>query len=647
MFQSFTGNSRRPRQVNLSGRNSNPFAAATGTTSQPLQNAIAHAQQERVLRYQERERLQAAKTLQKVWRGSRSRQDTKLQYKREWDVKEASGGSGPTKDTGISATQLQYAIPYTSEEETLAQLRLLAQFASSHKEDDVLRLQLFSRRFGSSCLSWSNFKAGHDWIYPLLRLARVSALMLIHGVRTKLSPDHATQDLLKFISQLAMIIPEQMALHSKLYYHAIAKTIRRSTHESFPPDLDTSLFESAIMALLEPPTAYVMYAYEGFVSEVLTISEFREHLSNFDALAQNLNFTQLNASLKGLLSSDPRSTLLAEKSNGERLWLLAYFVYFYHSEHESKSLSKEAPDADFVLIVSKLLSHLADEISSRTDISGNASSPPLPSFVNDQILSLVNQNSVTSLLAQSEAVSGSATRDHDKTAAIARYALTLLRVFPRKGDEIRMWLYLGSTSKGAGIDNHTGRPIPAIKYFWGAVSETGIFASILEHPRNAVEFLSDGSRESAHVRSRSNKQKIRDKEWTVVLLFLELYSFVLKVMDDEEFMSGKSSYDETQSWTRQSALDLEQIKYLTQFLRNLAFSMYWYASDIVGAEESTGITTSLADYFSNTATTSKTAPFSQPSIRVEDITIANLSGMTISYTKGMVTGLLRMVYERE
>src|SRR5947209_2826235 len=101
MFHSFTGSSRRPRQVNLSGRNTNPFAATTTPTrhtphSHSTQNTLAIAQQERIARQQERERLGATRTLQRSWRGYHSRKQMNSLWRTEWDgVEQTRVGKRP------------------------------------------------------------------------------------------------------------------------------------------------------------------------------------------------------------------------------------------------------------------------------------------------------------------------------------------------------------------------------------------------------------------------------------------------------------------------------------------------------------------------------------------------------------------------
>lgn len=77
MFPTFSGSSRRPRNVNMSGqKNLNPFAATSWTpnSSSNASKTVAEAQAERNRRQHEREKLKAAQSIQKTWRGHAARQ---------------------------------------------------------------------------------------------------------------------------------------------------------------------------------------------------------------------------------------------------------------------------------------------------------------------------------------------------------------------------------------------------------------------------------------------------------------------------------------------------------------------------------------------------------------------------------------------
>lgn len=75
MFSTFTGNSRRPRNVNLSGGAGNPFANTSWSPSavSNTTKTISDAQADRERRQAERQRLKAAATIQRTWRGHKDR----------------------------------------------------------------------------------------------------------------------------------------------------------------------------------------------------------------------------------------------------------------------------------------------------------------------------------------------------------------------------------------------------------------------------------------------------------------------------------------------------------------------------------------------------------------------------------------------
>lgn len=89
MFPTFTGSSRRPRNVNLSGqRNTNPWSASSSwsPSTSGASQTVAHAQAERERRQKERDELVAAKRLQRAWRGHQARKNDRAKYRQEYDT---------------------------------------------------------------------------------------------------------------------------------------------------------------------------------------------------------------------------------------------------------------------------------------------------------------------------------------------------------------------------------------------------------------------------------------------------------------------------------------------------------------------------------------------------------------------------------
>ena len=154
MFQTFSGSSRRPRQVNLSGQNLNPFAASSWTpAASGTQQTVANAQQERQQRQQEREKLNATKRIQKTWRGHKVRKDLADSRRNRWDKAETEK-SGSESGTALAD-----------------QLRLLVAFFSARREDDLERLGNFSQ--GIASVGYESFLVREDIQPQIARLGNV------------------------------------------------------------------------------------------------------------------------------------------------------------------------------------------------------------------------------------------------------------------------------------------------------------------------------------------------------------------------------------------------------------------------------------------------------------------------------------------
>jgi ubiquitin-protein ligase E3 C len=123
MFSTFTGNSRRPRNVNLSGATGNPFnntswspSAVSNTTK-----TVSNAQAERERRQAERTRLKAAGKIQRIWRGYKTRAELKESQRNTFDALYKPG-----------------SFPNPSERLPKA-FTLLLSFFSLRRDDDIQR----------------------------------------------------------------------------------------------------------------------------------------------------------------------------------------------------------------------------------------------------------------------------------------------------------------------------------------------------------------------------------------------------------------------------------------------------------------------------------------------------------------------------
>lgn len=666
MFQSFTGSSRRPRQVNLGGRTTNPFAAFPSGPQGPHrpgpQNTLAIAQQERVARQQERDRLGASRTIQRIWRGYQSRKATRDTWRGVWDAAEKQRNNTllpPETIDGNMDAVLRSPVRYASAAECLSQLKLLLRLLETRNSGDILRVVYFANSFQQTLHETPGLTEGEEWITPLTRLTE-SALRILRLATAPTTPPLAVTRLLQLLVFLTDLIPKQMARLAQGYYNVLAGLTTNIESLSHQAQLSPNHIVETLLALLRPLTSETLTAYEWLAKCYLTIPDLSAYLGSLDGLANSINYKLLMLAF-GPLNDQAGDIPLGLTDVDSRLWLLCYIIFFHRYALGSQA-GNQAPEPDFMKIVAQLLNSAAVQVSQRlemddpTDVDPGDRTPLHP-FVKEQLFSLVNQASVTGLLSQlqSSQLTQRQLADSNSNASreakiLASYALTLLRVFPRRGDDIRMWIYLGSAASTDVTADQPGSRIPAIKYFWQASRSSKMFNVISQDSTKVIQLLKPAA-ETKDLKLSRILQDEREDEWTIILLFLELYTFVLKVMDDEEFFSTGSSFavlpTDRVSWTRESALPLSDIKDLTVFLKNLAFTLYWNSADLNDSE--TGPDAGgIRNYFSSLAAPAESiASVRDLEMKHKDRGLPGVTGIPLDYFKGLVTGLLRMIHERE
>ncbi|OCL00385.1 E3 ubiquitin-protein ligase NEDD4 [Cenococcum geophilum 1.58] len=668
MFSTFSGSSRRPRQVNLSGRHSSPHTTVgSGAGSQA---ALDRAHQERLQRQRERDRLGAAKTIQRTWRGHACRKRVQNRLRHEWDAVEQVSAGQHTSNTPT---------PYASGAESLRQLQYLLRFAQMRTEEDIRRIKhygyrqiLTTQNEGINCSSGS-------WPLAYLRLQRLVLPILEHRLRSRNCDWSSCNVLMVILNFLAGQIPTETAQNAKQFYRTIAMVAQKTSSTWRQPADDLgfpgagaaplTLIMETTMSPMKTVTGYTLNAYEAFACTFMVIPVLTQQNNStsptpvnslLNSLADRVNYKLLASALVTLLktSSFVAYPELVESRNRARL--LGCFIYFHRYVHDFHSPQAYSSHKDFVSVVSSLLNSLPNNIidgqihdADQTDEISPSYELSINEFVREQIMSLVNQESVGSLLSSSSRTASASGEDKvEEARQLANYALALLRFFPRRGDEIRMWLYLGPTSSSS---DGPSKSLPAIKYFWQATKNSSVFNSITRDSRAAINFLKPKGPGTKHgwktpYSDRDTTSLVED-EWRVILVFLELYTFVLKVTDDEEFFSG-GNIDFTRTspvsstMTRENALPLGEVKALTTFLKNLGFTLYFNASDIASTEERDSSSASISG-FSFSSSARRISELSQPEPKPTEPSVGGVAGLSIDYVKGLVTGLLRMVYERD
>jgi len=129
MFPTFTGSSRKTRNVNLSGQKAtNPFTSTSWAPSSAAgaSRTVAHAQAERLQRQQERDRLKAAQRIQCTWRGHQLRRNLRASRRQALDQLYSEAGAVDAERRAATATPLLLGIYQLSSDEDHGRLCLLA-----------------------------------------------------------------------------------------------------------------------------------------------------------------------------------------------------------------------------------------------------------------------------------------------------------------------------------------------------------------------------------------------------------------------------------------------------------------------------------------------------------------------------------------
>ncbi|CAN9093336.1 unnamed protein product [Alternaria alternata] len=655
MFTSFTGNTRKARQVNLGGKKTNPFGPpGSGAGSQA---ALDRAQQDRVQRQRERDTLNAAKRIQKVWRGHSARRDVADELRGAWDRTEESGGSSHT-------------VAYSSEDEALAQLQRLLRFASSRSDDDLRRIQHYASRQMEAVKKLGIASSG-PWPWAYLRLQRI----LLVAIERQLQKTSTVQwqqikPSVVVLHFLADQIPAETSQNAQNYYRALAHVVSTFTSilEAQSDGSDVSeIIARAAISPMKRVTGYTLDAYEAFGIRFLTLPLLASDstspcLHKFrDSLADSINYKLLANALATLSKRAGLQSKAELKSTSSRLRLLGNFIYFHRYAHNFDTPEAYAIHKNFVAVVSVLLNSLpvnivddGHPIAELSEDGIEQDSEIVSGFLKEQVGSLVHQEGIGSLLAgSSQSAEASDDEKVDEARQLANYALALLRFFPRRGDEIRMWLYIGPSE----ASEKSTKKLPAIRYFWEASKRSSVFSTIFKDSRAAIGLLkpkssnmngSDrpGTSGLTHhgfwqpAQQQVDRDATTTDEWRVIFVFLELYTFVLKVTDDEEFFTSGQK-DVYSGQIRDSGLPLTEVKDLTTFLKNLGFTLYFNAVDITNSDEDTRSNGTSLNYFNPQVMDNQAQKeHAEPSI-------GGVAGLRIDYVKGLVTGLLRMVYERD
>lgn len=145
-------------------------------------------------------------------------------------------------------------------------------------------------------------------------------------------------------------------------------------------------------------------AYVSLAFSFLATPDLASRVGDMKFLAETINIDILS---QAILQDDSRA-VLGDMNPESRLWLLSHFIHL----HNLCSTQRQEPG--YIRALSTILSLSANDIFGRIELSQSGvldtsdeevggSDPPrqaLPEFIRSQVISLVNKQSITDLLAK-------------------------------------------------------------------------------------------------------------------------------------------------------------------------------------------------------------------------------------------------------
>lgn len=293
------------------------------------------------------------------------------------------------------------------------------------------------------------------------------------------------------------------------------------------------------------------------------------------------------------------------------------------------------------------LSHLSPEISTGlgtkpgADPTSNRIEGPLGGFLDSytsrQLLSLIDPEGISHALRCFSPAEGLESNGAiQSTGVLAGYILVLLRSFPAYADEILMRLFLEQTSNDSD-------PLPAIKHLWRMMGQTSVFRTLKEESENPINLILRLFRST----SRSIDETTEVQEWRIILLFLELYIFILRLSDDEDFVSGMKTQiwesDSSASRLQSCSLPLDDVKAVSIFLKNTAFALIYKANEFPHPQQPSVDLTARSRLSSYLGSTDDSLAASAG----PEAAATTASQYDLNSLRAIITTALRMLYERD
>ncbi|KAJ6264351.1 hypothetical protein Dda_0496 [Drechslerella dactyloides] len=642
----FTGNTRRQRQVNLSGKK--PKAKPAPSSSQGSPAAVAAARESRALRESERQRNDAAVRIQSVFRGHVSRTTLRSDCRVAWDqsvnYREAlalpRGERPPLSTEAIALLLLFYDTADAGDLDrlffTISALR--PDHAGCPIIDTALQsggrsLFLLKRLFEKVVATLSRLS-------PNLGDPRVQAHTLLY---------------LSFLSRVAVNLPETAnapyftALRRIVQHDFLRYGIRSNGISSAGPidvTVPLALLGAIILPLQSTKSKIASPIYLQFVRNFLAAPSLDTKL--FSSIS--LGVFQRLLDISELMLAASKLHFNREEQDGGP-WLLSYIISLgLHSDSAPSDTDRALehpilsnplyrhvyvgkPDSapafgPFIAAVSHILSvYGADATRWTNNTSKLPSSQPtkqismkakadvpdaFPVFIQEQLDQLLGTKFVQHLadLARVDQKTIAKSQELRSTRnATQSLSLHLLTSFKFLRQKFHNRLFLARSSDGVSL-------LPAL---FSQIQQTQTFQSGLTGTKDILNGLKVGRQNGDGYSADTSVVQ----EWSTIFLFLDVYSFANVVMDDKEFFSFEDK-----------ALNPKQLQLLVTFLKNLAFVTYFEVSEIeaqVVQEGSRFVATNTTDHI-RTETRSN---------------VAGVNGITLPWIRSLTVRILRSLHRRD
>ncbi|PHH54540.1 putative E3 ubiquitin protein ligase [Ceratocystis fimbriata CBS 114723] len=561
MIPSFSGNSRRTRNVNLSGRGGNSaFSIWAPSSGFGASDTVNKAEEKRKRRQLEKKKSEAAQTVQKVWRGHKTRSSLRRSRQLELDKLYSPA---PELDP---RRRLHTAVPLISatfRPTTIDCQRMLA----------VVR---DIRKVGPEALpslaSGVQLRLFSDKIIDALRMLLPFNLSTI-DIRD-------FDDLLYALSLVASCAGFSLRPQLPKYYGILTDirdclSLSQETRDNWVAAVRAPLELSCSNMVDED---YVVSVYKAFSFSLLTHESTDVARTIMKSLAGMINISVLSSVIVDEFSKNKGKS----KHNSEALWLVAHLILLgFEAGHDTTYGTFMDALLTLMSIIPEQLIHPAsrkdsepldqmsdNEVESEdeeNDAKTTVEKIEIPPYVKEQLESLTTQAAIETLIKSFNLETLKTPQEVAlATSTIAGYMMCLFKCFPKQRDEISLRLFLANI-------NTPKCAIPLLQHFLSVVLKTTIYRRVISSDLEPLATLKQ------YLDSPLN-QNAQDTEWRIILLTLDLYSFVLRLTDDDDFFARLVIPDESLTLEtpriQRCNLPMAEISSLSRFLCEMSFPLY-------------------------------------------------------------------------